>query len=251
MHRMIAVVLLALLATPVCALETPKNDDQKTLYAIGMLIARQLTVFNLTPDEVEIVKQGLTDSVAGKKTDIDIASYGQKVQDLARSRRKAQGEKLAVQNKGFLEGAAKEKGAVKTDSGLIFLSLKEGEGASPAATDTVKVNYRGTLPDGKEFDSSYKRGNPLEFRLDGVIKCWTEGLKMMKPGGKAKLVCPPNIAYGENGAGDLIPPGATLVFEVELLEVKPAVKPEVKSESKPVVKPEGKAGAKPEVKGKP
>jgi FKBP-type peptidyl-prolyl cis-trans isomerase FkpA len=99
------------------------------------------------------------------------------------------------------------------------------------------VNYRGTLPDGKEFDSSYKRGQPLEFRLDGVIKCWSEGLKMMKPGGKAKLVCPSSIAYGDTGAGEMILPGATLVFEVELLEVKPAVKPEFKPVVKPEVKP--------------
>jgi FKBP-type peptidyl-prolyl cis-trans isomerase FkpA len=104
----------------------------------------------------------------------------------------------------------------------VYLSLKEGEGKNPGTTDTVKANYRGTLPDGKEFDSSYKRGKPFDFRLDGVIKCWTEGIKMMKPGGKAKLVCPPNIAYGDAGAGELILPGATLVFEVELLEIKAA-----------------------------
>jgi FKBP-type peptidyl-prolyl cis-trans isomerase FkpA len=243
MHKLIAAVLMTLLATPVFAVDTPKNDDQKTLYAIGLLIARQLTVFNLTPAEMEVVKQGLTDAASGKKPEVEVSAYGEKVQELAKARRKAQGEKMAVLNKGFLESAAKEKGAVKTDSGLIFLTLKEGTGAGPGSTDTVKVNYRGTLPDGKEFDSSYKRGQPLEFRLDGVIKCWTEGLKMMKPGGKAKLVCPSSIAYGDTGAGEMILPGATLVFEVELLEVKPGVKPEVK----PVVKPE----VKPEVKGKP
>ena len=151
---------------------------------------------------------------------MDLAAYNEKVQELARSRRKAQGEKLASVNKEFLEKAAGEKGAVKTDSGLVYLSLKEGGGNSPLATDTVKVNYRGTLPDGKEFDSSYKRGKPAEFRLDGVIKCWTEGLQRMKVGGKAKLVCPSTLAYGDAGAGDLILPGATLVFEVELLDVK-------------------------------
>lgn len=129
---------------------------------------------------------------------------------------------MAASGKDFLDKAAKEKGAVKTDSGLVYFSLKEGTGASPKATDTVKVNYRGTLPDGKEFDSSYKRGVPAEFRLDKVIKCWTEGLQKMKPGGKARLVCPPTLAYGDAGAGELILPGATLVFEVELLEVKNA-----------------------------
>ena len=116
--------------------------------------------------------------------------------------------------------AAKEAGAVTTPSGLVFRSLQDGSGAGPAATDTVKVNYRGTFPDGREFDSSYKRGEPLEFPLDRVIKCWTEGLQRMKVGGKAKLTCPAAIAYGERGAGNVIPPGATLQFEVELLGIK-------------------------------
>ena len=116
--------------------------------------------------------------------------------------------------------AAQEPGAVVTPSGLVFKSLKDGSGASPKATDTVKVHYRGTFPDGKEFDSSYKTGQPAEFPLNGVIKCWTEGVQMMKVGGKAKLTCPSAIAYGERGAGGgLIPPNATLVFEVELLGV--------------------------------
>ena len=116
--------------------------------------------------------------------------------------------------------AAKEPGAVVTPSGLVFRSLQDGSGASPAATDTVKVNYRGTFPDGREFDSSYKRGEPIEFPLDRVIKCWTEGVQRMKVGGKAKLTCPPAIAYGERGAGSVIPPNATLQFEVELLGIK-------------------------------
>jgi FKBP-type peptidyl-prolyl cis-trans isomerase FkpA len=109
---------------------------------------------------------------------------------------------------------------VTTASGLVYQSLREGSGASPAATDVVKVHYRGTFADGKEFDSSFSRGEPTEFPLNRVIKCWTEGVQMMKPGGKARLTCPPQIAYGEKGAGGVIPPNATLTFEVELLEVK-------------------------------
>lgn len=110
---------------------------------------------------------------------------------------------------------------VTTPSGLVYESLKEGTGASPAATDTVKVHYRGTYPDtGKEFDSSYKRGEPTEFPLNAVIPCWTEGVAKMKPGGKAKLTCPPAIAYGARGAGGVIPPDATLNFEVELISIK-------------------------------
>ena len=110
--------------------------------------------------------------------------------------------------------------SVTTKSGLVYQSLKEGSGASPAATDVVKVHYRGTLADGKEFDSSYKRGEPTEFPLNRVIACWTEGVQMMKPGGKARLPCPPSIAYGARGAGGVIPPNATLQFEIELLSVK-------------------------------
>ena len=115
--------------------------------------------------------------------------------------------------------AAKEAGAVVTPSGLVYRALKDGTGASPSATDKVKVHYRGTFPDGKEFDSSYKRGEPIEFPLNGVIPCWTEGVQRMKVGGKAKLTCPSAIAYGARGAGGVIPPNATLLFEVELLGI--------------------------------
>jgi len=220
MPKLIVALLIVLLAAPSIAAEPPLSEEQKTLYAIGLLVSRSLATFNLTPAELEIVKQGLTDAATGKTPAVNLDLYNGKVQELARSRRKAQGEKLASVNKEYLDKAAGEKGAVKTDSGLVYLSLKEGDGATPVATDTVKVNYRGTLPDGKEFDSSYKRGKPAEFRVDGVIKCWTEGLQRMKVGGKAKLVCPSTLAYGEAGAGELILPGSTLVFEVELLDVK-------------------------------
>jgi FKBP-type peptidyl-prolyl cis-trans isomerase FkpA len=115
--------------------------------------------------------------------------------------------------------AAKEPGATVSASGMVYRSLKDGTGASPGPTDVVKVHYRGTFPDGKEFDSSHKRGEAAEFPLNRVIKCWTEGVQQMKVGGKAKLTCPPAIAYGERGAGGVVPPNATLQFEVELLSI--------------------------------
>ena len=119
-----------------------------------------------------------------------------------------------------LKAAAAEAGAVATPTGLVYRSLKDGSGASPAAADTVKVHYRGTLLDGTEFDSSIKRGQPAEFPINRVIKCWTEGVQRMKVGGKAKLTCPAAIAYGERGTpGGPIPPNATLTFEVELLGI--------------------------------
>ena len=220
MQRLIVTMLTALLALPAFAADMPKTEEQKTLYAIGLALSRQVSSFNLTPAELELVKQGLTDAGTGKKPEVELTAYTEKINELVRARRKAEGEKQAALNKDFLENAAKEKGAVKTDSGLVYLSLKDGDGASPGPTDTIKVNYRGTLPDGKEFGSSYTRGEPIEMKMDGVIKCWKEGLQKMKAGGKAKLVCPADLAYGETGAGEFILPYATLVFEVELLEVK-------------------------------
>ena len=124
-----------------------------------------------------------------------------------------------AQSDAALAAAAKEASATVTKSGLVYRSLKDGTGASPAASDKVKVHYKGTFPDGKEFDSSYKRNEPTEFPLNGVIPCWTEGVQLMKVGGKAKLTCPAAIAYGARGAGGVIPPNATLVFEIELLAI--------------------------------
>jgi FKBP-type peptidyl-prolyl cis-trans isomerase FkpA len=125
----------------------------------------------------------------------------------------------ALAQNDFAQVAAKEPGAKVTASGLVFRSLQDGQGPSPVATDKVKVHYRGTFPDGKEFDSSFKRNQPIDFPLNAVIPCWTEGVQLMKVGGKAKLTCPPAIAYGAKGAGGVIPPNATLQFEVELIAI--------------------------------
>jgi len=219
MRRLFISLLIALLAVPAFAANEPKTDEQKTLYALGLAVARQLAPFSLTPAEMDFVQQGISDGIAGKKPVVELEEYGKKIQEFGNARMAVQSEKLAAASKEFMEKAAKEKGAVKTESGLIYQPRREGTGPSPAATDTVKVNYRGTLVDGREFDSSYKRNEPAEFPLNNVIKCWGEGLQKMKVGGKARLVCPPSIAYGERSTG-IIPPNATLVFEVELLDVK-------------------------------
>jgi FKBP-type peptidyl-prolyl cis-trans isomerase FkpA len=127
---------------------------------------------------------------------------------------------VAMAQNAVTTAAAKEEGAVVTPSGLVYRSLKDGNGASPTASDKVTVHYKGTFPDGREFDSSYKRGQPIDFPLNRVIACWTEGVQRMKVGGKAKLTCPPEIAYGSRGAGSAVPPNATLLFEVELLGIQ-------------------------------
>jgi FKBP-type peptidyl-prolyl cis-trans isomerase FkpA len=220
MRGIVIALLITLIVTPAFAANPPKTEEEKTLYAVGLAVARQTAVFNFTPTELEMVKQGLTDGTLGKTPALDLNDYSKKIQELALARRAAQGEKLAAAGREYLEKAAKAEGAVKTESGLVYQSLREGNGASPAASDTVKVNYRGTLVDGQEFDSSYKRNQPAEFPLNSVIKCWTEGLQKMKVGGKARLLCPPTNAYGDKGAGAAIPPNATLIFEVELLEIK-------------------------------
>lgn len=200
------------------------TEEQKTVYALGAIIGKQISVFNLTPAEMELVMRGLSDSTKDGKPAVDLETYGRKVQELANTRRAAGGAKQAAAGIAFADKAAKESGAVKTPTGLVYISLVEGTGANPTAKDTVKAHYRGTLIDGTEFDSSYQRGEPIEFPLTGVIKCWGEAVQKMKVGGKARLVCPPEIAYGEKGAGGLIPPNATLNFEVELIGISPAAK---------------------------
>jgi FKBP-type peptidyl-prolyl cis-trans isomerase len=199
------------------ALET---DEQKTLYALGLAIANNLQNFALTPAELEIVKSGISDSVLGKEQKVDLQTWGPKIQDLSRQRMEAVADKEKDQSLAFLEQASKEKGAERTPSGLIYIPISEGTGASPKATDTVRVHYHGTLRDGTVFDSSVDRGQPATFPLNGVIPCWTEGVQKMKVGGKSKLICPADIAYGNRGQG-AIKPGSTLIFEVELLAVEP------------------------------
>jgi FKBP-type peptidyl-prolyl cis-trans isomerase FkpA len=198
----------------------PMTDDDKIVYTIGLSIYRSLAQFDLSPAEMELVKQALSDAAENKPA-VDIEAWGPKISSLgsARSARVSAREKEA--SAAYLAKAAAEPGAVKTESGLIYRELKAGTGPSPKATDTVKVNYRGTLTNGTEFDSSYKRNEPAEFPLNQVIKCWTEGVQKMRVGGKSSLVCPSDIAYGDQGRPS-IPVGATLVFEVELLEVSGA-----------------------------
>ncbi len=200
------------------------TDEQKTVYSLGLLVYRSLAPFDLSPAEIELVKQGLSDAAAGKPA-VDLSTWGPKFKALAEARTDRAAAREKADSEAFLQKAAAEPGAVKTASGMIYREVKPGTGLSPAKTDTVKVNYRGTLTNGTEFDSSYARNEPAQFPLDKVIACWTEGLQKMKVGGKAVLTCPSSIAYGDHGQPPTIPGGATLVFEVELLEIIAAPAP--------------------------
>ena len=202
--------------TDTIALET---EDDKTLYTVGVSVGMNIKSLDLSPAEFEIVQAGIKDSATGVEPRVSVHEYGPKIQALvqARAQRKAEAEK--GQSEGYLAQAAGEEGAETSSSGMIYFETQKGSGASPGATDRVRVHYRGTLRDGKQFDSSYDRGEPVEFPLNGVIPCWTEGVQKMAVGGKSRLICPSSIAYGDAGRPPTIPPGATLIFEVELIEI--------------------------------
>jgi FKBP-type peptidyl-prolyl cis-trans isomerase FkpA len=196
------------------------SEDDKTIYALGLSIYRSLSQFDLSPAEVELVKQAIGDAAVNKPAE-DLSTWGPKIQGLSQARSIRVAEREKTLSKEYLAKAAAQPSAVQSESGLVYQELRAGTGASPKATDSVKVNYRGTLVNGTEFDSSYSRNAPAEFALNRVIPCWTEGLQKMKAGGKARLVCPSEIAYGEQGRPS-IPGGAALIFEIELLEVTSA-----------------------------
>ena len=216
-------------ATPPPKLPPPTGEElNKTLYAFGAMVAQRTPVGtgNFSEAEVNEIIKGMQDTAMGKPSTVKLEDYGPKVDVVLNTKREAKMKDAKRLGEDALAKFAKEPGAKKQASGLIYFETKAGTGEQPKPTDTVKVHYRGTLPNGEEFDSSYKRNEPTTFPLNGVIKCWTEGVGMMKVGGKAKLVCPGEIAYGERGAGPQIGPNATLVFDVELISIeKPAAPP--------------------------
>ena len=217
------------------------TEDQKTLYFLGKAVSSKIKQFDFTPAEAKYIQLGFSESLAGKTSQVD-DTYGMKLNEYLGKKQEGIVAKQKEAAKPFLEKMAKEPGAEKLPSGVVYIPVKEGAGVMPKASDMVKVHYHGTFPDAKVFDSSVERGTPAEFPLGGVIPCWTEGVQKIKVGGKAKLVCPSDTAYGDQGAGGTIPGGATLVFEVELLEIVKQPE-EPKAPAKPV-KP-AKPAAKP------
>lgn len=222
MHRLVLhALLVALLGLPGPALAAtePKSEDDKTFYALGLAVSQNLASFNLSAAELEMVQAGLADGVLSKPPKVELPVYGPKLQELHRARVAVAAATEKKAGDALLAKAAAEPGARKLPSGIVLTTLKAGAGASPTATDKVKVHYHGTLTDGTVFDSSVQRGEPVTFPLNGVIRCWTEGLQQMQVGGKARLVCPSDTAYGDRGSPPRIKPGATLVFEVELFDI--------------------------------
>ncbi|EOI3489744.1 FKBP-type peptidyl-prolyl cis-trans isomerase [Cronobacter sakazakii] len=212
-----------------------QNDDQKSAYALGASLGRYMEnslkeqeKLGIKLDKNQLIA-GVQDAFADKSkfSDQEIEQTLQAFETRVKGAAQAKVEKDATENeakgKAFRDKFAKEKGVKTSSTGLLYKVEKEGTGAAPKESDTVVVNYKGTLIDGQEFDNSYKRGEPLSFRLDGVIPGWTEGLKNIKKGGKIKLVIPPELAYGKNGVPG-IPANSTLVFDVELLDINPAAK---------------------------
>ena len=197
----------------------PTTEEQKTLYALGLAISQSLGSFSLSESELDLVKSGMADGVLKKAPKVDLQTFGPKIQQLQQARASVVAEAEKKTGAAFLAKAAAESGAKKTESGAILTTIKEGNGATPKVMDTVKMHYLGTLIDGTVFDRSAKQGEPATIRLSEMSKCWMEGMQQMKVGSKSKLVCPSSLAYRDKGLPPLIKPGATLVFEIELLEI--------------------------------
>jgi FKBP-type peptidyl-prolyl cis-trans isomerase FkpA len=216
----LAIVLCLGTTATFAAVPEPTTDEQKTLYAMGLAISQSIGTFSLSESELELVNAGITDGVFKRPTKVDLQMFGPKIQQLQQARAAVLAEPEKKAGAAFLAKIAAEPGIKKTESGAILATIKEGNGAIPKITDTVKVNYVGTLIDGTVFDSSAKKGGPATIRMNEMSKCWVEGMQQMKVGGKSKLICPSNLAYRDKGSPPLIKPGATLVFEIELLEVE-------------------------------
>ena len=229
MKRFILIITASLLALPLFGQEkSPQLKDQKdkVSYSIGMNIGANLSrqKVDINPD---ILAAGIKDAIGGKPqlTQDQVKDVMQQFEKDMEQKQKESGEKNKAEGAKFLEQNKNKPGVKTTASGLQYKVEKEGTGAQPKATDMVTVNYRGTLIDGTEFDSSYKRGQPATFPLNGVIKGWTEGLQLMKQGSKYQFFVPSNLAYGERSVGPDIAANATLIFDVELLDVKPPATP--------------------------
>lgn len=198
--------------------DAAEGDNADLYYYLGTIYGRDMSRMNLSKAEIEMVLQGVGDAARGEAAEYDDQVYGPRLQALLNGKQEALAADEKALSAAYVSRMAGEPGAVTTESGLVIREITAGTGSSPTAQSTVKAHYHGTLRDGTVFDSSVQRGEPLEISLQRVIPCWTEGIAMMKEGGKSKLTCPSSIAYGDRGSGP-IPGGAALTFEVELLQI--------------------------------
>lgn len=198
----------------------PSNDTEKTFYTLGQLEGGRMANFDMSDDELNVWFQGVKDKLAGKSDEVDMQEFSKEISKLSDERSKRLAKKEQDAAKPYLEKMKKEEGAEVLPSGVVFRELKAGEGDSPVAEQSVKVHYHGTLRDGEVFDSSVDRGSPAVFPLtQRIIPCWREAVQKMKVGGKVKITCPSDQAYQDRGVPPKIKPGATLTFEIELLEI--------------------------------
>jgi len=212
-------------AAPAAASTAPKSEDDKTLYALGVLMSRNLAAFDLSSAEIKLVEQGLSDGAAQHPA-FDVDAYSTQLQTLERTRLAAIDERQKIAGQAMIDKAAAQPGAQKTASGLVYIPLVQGTGATPDHSDRVSVNYEGKLSNGTVFDSSAKHGGqPAALNVTGVIPCWSEALQLMKVGGKSRVICPANLAYGDRGAMPTIMPGSALDFNIELLDILPKAPP--------------------------
>ncbi len=222
-HYFVSVLLSAVLLFTFSAVnaadEALETEEQKVFYYLGVAMSGNLAPLSLTADELALVQRGMHDALLGDPVLLDAAVYGQKLNELGQQRMLASAEREALASAEYVDRMAVEEGAITTDSGLVILEITPGTGNSPTAESTVKAHYQGTLRDGTVFDSSIERGAPVDFSLNSVIPCWREALPMMKEGGKSKITCPAELAYGTRGSPGGVPGGAALTFEVELIEI--------------------------------
>jgi FKBP-type peptidyl-prolyl cis-trans isomerase FkpA len=214
-------VLAGLVAVGTACAADPelKSDDDKTFYALGLVLANQLAPFKMSATELEIVKSGLSDGVNKKTPKVEVEQFGPKIKPLADARQAAGAAEEKKKGKAYLDGIAAKPGIKKTGSGLLMEISAPGSGKDLVKDDKVKVNYKGMLIDGHVFDSSEKHGGPYQVTVGGnIIKCWNEALEFLKVGAKAKVYCPSELAYQDRPNGE-IPAGATLVFDLEVVEL--------------------------------
>ncbi len=213
-------------ATPAAAPATPAFTEEQLIEEFGWFMAKRVGISELdfSKAEIDSLIKGLATAAAGKESPYDLEKIGPAMDQFMQRKQGAYMAKLkekgSAETTAFLTEVKKKPGVVVLPSGLVYQIEKPGEGPAPKPNETVKVHYTGTLVNGTEFDSSVKRGEPVEFQLDQVIPGWTEGLQKISKGGKIKLYIPPDLAYGDDGRPG-IPPASTLVFEVELLDIKP------------------------------